>query len=731
MQVTVTYIRGNCRPPLNIMSEQLKRTFHGCLTCRKRKVRCHGGTPCQNCSRMNITCHSSFDTNLRIRVSTPNGQKVVDTKPAPNREPAEKPQHQHPLSTSPPYVGYAVHSVPSAPSDPYATSFQPQFNSFSFAQPTTSFAPEPPTLHFAPPTTLSGAIPGIDAGQFNPGIWNPFDFNTIDSPLGRDFLPRVDVGLTVPTILPPMFDTFLPPTPASQPYSISDSEGSTSSQSQNREAPKEWVPRRRKRIRKDETAESASQQQEMVGQKEMYNHLHSAQGGLDQDARWSFNRFVADFVGKRSPHCPMRLAVLAWTAKRTSEKGAFDPAVGIWYSQASDQVEKLINMPEPTLQLSATPPVANIAEVIIATSFFLNRYDVLNGNLKVASGRLERMTGWLARNCSLNLSAFASKLLLWACYLQIRISIFNNEYLHSPSLLDVLSGRGDYHYILERSHNFHLDMFSNDYPQDRLAEDVKSKPPALHLHETFRLLNSILRYRALSLNPNTDLTDWEELCALKRTVEDELQRVSTDFDLAVSINPSAEILRQGPMLGTGPTSRSFPSSSPEPTTHVVLQTPPTPPPSSHGSKKLSRVALHWLTAYAAFNTTKILWSRFIRQDIRTDETSTSAVESILQIALILRRSEGRNLHARELPSMLWPLPLFVAGIEAVDEVWADWVRGFMEGLEGEGAGKERGEKGRLVELMDDVRRRQEEEGRRVYVTGVLEGRGEGVGMFVF
>ncbi|KAM7194759.1 hypothetical protein V8F20_007779, partial [Naviculisporaceae sp. PSN 640] len=65
----------------------------GCLTCRKRKVRCRGGDPCQNCARMNITCHSSFDTNLRIRVSTSTGQKDVGTKTTTAR--VSKPKHSH------------------------------------------------------------------------------------------------------------------------------------------------------------------------------------------------------------------------------------------------------------------------------------------------------------------------------------------------------------------------------------------------------------------------------------------------------------------------------------------------------------------------------------------------------------------------------------------------------------------------------------------------------------
>jgi hypothetical protein len=679
---------------------------------------------------MNITCHSSFDTNLRIRVSTPNGQKVVDTKSVPKREPvveAPQPQPQRPVPQHT-YLGLGY----SIRNDPYVASFQPQFSSFSFAQPTTTYAPEPPTVNLAPPSSLGGSIPSIDPGQFN-GIWSPFDFGAIDPDLGRDFMPRVDVGVPAHLNLPPVFDsTFLPPTPASQPYSISDSEGSTSSRSQAREAPKEWIPRRRKRTRKEETAmpstlgqRSTSRSRELlVDESELYSHLHGSATQDDfineQDARWSFNRFVAEFVQKCSPHCPMRLAVLAWTAKHTStESAAVDTAVAGWYSQSSEQVDKLFNMPDPTLEIETSIPVTNIAEVIISTVFFLNRYDVLGGDLKAASSRLERMTRWLANNTgAFNLSAFASKLLLWACYLQIRISIFSSD-LRFPTLLDVLTGRPDYHLILERSHNFYLDMFGEEYPQDRLSEDAERIPAALHLHDTFRLLTSILRYRALrhtqSLTAGDDITAWEELAVVKRTVDDEMQRVGADFALAVAINPSAYILKQGPMPAMSSSSHSA-----DPNNRV--RAPPTPP-----QGKLSRVSLHWLTAYAAFMTTKILWSRLIRLDVRTDETSTAAVESILQIALILRRSEGEKLHARELPSMLWPLPLFVAGIETVDEVWADWVKLFIKGVEGHG-GKG---KGKIVELIGEIRRRQEEIGGRVVVTDVLAEKGQGTEIFVF
>lgn len=257
------------------------------------------------------------------------------------------------------------------------------------------------------------------------------------------------------------------------------------------------------------------------------------------------------------------------------------------------------------------------------------------------------------------------------------------------------------------------------------------------MHETFRLLNNILRYRfkqqvqSQSENGAPNILGWDELALIKHTVEHEIQRIQADYDIDVSVNPSASILRHGPISGL-----SFPTPALRSSATSGMHTPPpaTPPSLSSGGK-LGRVSLHWLSAYAAFMTAKILWSRMIRLDIRTDEESAAAVESILQIALLLRRSEGKNMHARLLPSLIWPLPLFVAGIESVDEVWADWVKMFISGIEGRVS--ESSESSRepqnveMLALMEDVRRRQDVAGTRVQVADLMAEKGLTTAMFVF
>lgn len=56
--------------PINMSAPSLKRqrmerSFAGCLSCKRRKVKCDGLTPCSACRRQNVCCVSSFGANFK------------------------------------------------------------------------------------------------------------------------------------------------------------------------------------------------------------------------------------------------------------------------------------------------------------------------------------------------------------------------------------------------------------------------------------------------------------------------------------------------------------------------------------------------------------------------------------------------------------------------------------------------------------------------------------------
>lgn len=53
-------------PSPSITRGKRTRTFTGCLTCRRRRVKCPDPTlPCQTCRRLQLECVSPFSSNLR------------------------------------------------------------------------------------------------------------------------------------------------------------------------------------------------------------------------------------------------------------------------------------------------------------------------------------------------------------------------------------------------------------------------------------------------------------------------------------------------------------------------------------------------------------------------------------------------------------------------------------------------------------------------------------------
>ncbi|KAK3328455.1 hypothetical protein B0T19DRAFT_191818 [Cercophora scortea] len=727
------------------MAEPLKRTFHGmfpffhllpslesiqvanlgnqgCLTCRKRKVRCRGGDPCQNCSRMNITCHSSFDTNLRIRVSTPTGQKDVETKSKASREQRQHQQKpQSPANNAQPAAHLSFDSGHSG-SKPIAATFQHNFIPYSAPQPPSSFGPEPPSIPQLSPLSSGGTtFSDLDPAQFA-GLWN-FDF-PLSHDLEHDFNASLGAATRSPVVLAPIqFDCFR----SAQQIPESDA----SSKKQNQDRTKEWVPRRRKRSglsapRIQRPPFSHNPERRSDGTELLDRHRGTAHENGSQDGRWSFDTFALELVQSRASNCPMRLSILAWTTKQSAPApSSTDPIIAAWYSESSEQVERLMSMPDPTMVLGSVQPVTNVAEIIICASIFLNRYDLLVGNLEAVDGRLERITRWLVSHPGhLGLSSFASKLLLWNCYLQIRIGILGNTATRFSTLLDVLTERADHDQIVEASHSFHLDMFGmfgSPYPQEKFAEDAENVAASLRLHETFCLLSSMLHYRT-SRRSHGATAGWHA------AIEAGFQRIENEFDLAVATNASAAIIGTGSVTGlfTPAPARGISITSSDSSENGNMT--PHSPLSPALPAELSRTNVYWLTTYATFLASKILWSRLAQPGIRTEGSSAAAVESILQIALLLRRSGGHEYQTQVQSSMFWPLPLLVAGIETVDEVRADWLRLFMSDVE---AGVPERARKELLSFMEDVRKRQDEVGTRVEVDMVMAGRGRANRMFAF
>ncbi|KAJ6440193.1 fungal specific transcription factor domain-containing protein [Purpureocillium lavendulum] len=438
------------------------------------------------------------------------------------------------------------------------------------------------------------------------------------------------------------------------------------------------------------------------------HYEHSISGwaySLKDDGKGNYLRFVLDFI--RDPRCPpdsaFRLAVLAWTAKHwavTCQPG--DTTWRSFYDRAMATMQRLEEQDSdgsPDLSTSGHQVMASASEVIICSTLFLCRCDVLNDDLNSILNHLEALKLRLDAHLSgPPLSAFASQILLWLGYLHVRVSIFApSPVANTPqdgsvatTLLDVIASHPTYEQIVNRSQTYLVEIFGESYPPEELLQDAEKAPVAVRTHETFCLIANMLRYRswkrlATQKGVSSDQLELEK--AKVEAIDVDIRRMDVEFGLAMATNPSAAVIRRicfqsapAPPLSTFSMTNTQFVSSPgstgvSPVSQSMLQ---------HGSsdESLNRASSQWLACYAVFLTAKILWSRFLHPTARSDSSAATAVKSILSIALHLRRAHEASSPSTSWPhkiprSMLWPLPLFIAGVETTDEVHADWIRGFM------------------------------------------------------
>ena len=415
---------------------------------------------------------------------------------------------------------------------------------------------------------------------------------------------------------------------------------------------------------------------------------------LKEDVKTNYLRFILDFLrGSNCPsNSPFRLAVLAWTAKHwqmTSD--ANDETWKLYYDGAMEELQN------DTVSQSAI--MSSKGDMVICSTLFLCRCDVLNDDIASIRTHLNGLKDHLDVYLSGGISAFASQMLLWLGYLHVRISIFSSATppgTIATTLLDAIAAHVDYKHICARSQHWVDEAFGSSYSEEERRQEAERGPVTQPTHETFRLIANMLHFRSWSNLDNS--ADKQELASAKAAAIDlDIRRIEAEFALVMATDPAAAALRSG---ATGASE--------------------------------STASLKWLSCYAVFLTARILWSRIHHPDVRSEEPAAEAVRAIMNVALCLRKTHRLRTASLKIPrTMLWPLPLFMAGIETTDEIYADWTRTFMDEVSSSGSrgAQDRHANGgwissvsggkRVQVLMARVREMQDALGRRVDVASIM------------
>lgn len=135
------------------------------------------------------------------------------------------------------------------------------------------------------------------------------------------------------------------------------------------------------------------------------------------------------------------------------------------------------------------------------------------------------------------------------------------------------------------------------------------------------------------------------------------------------------------------------------------------PPYPSRKDTVDRTTFHALTVIALHLSATIILNRILSPSTRTDTESQDAAHEIIRIAYRLRKA--RYLDTPR--SLIWPLPLFIAGIETTDGIYQDWILSYMGELQHWGSNVMKAR-----ELLEQIIVRQEREERRVCVRDAMD-----------
>ncbi|CAG9989210.1 unnamed protein product [Clonostachys byssicola] len=350
-----------------------------------------------------------------------------------------------------------------------------------------------------------------------------------------------------------------------------------------------------------------------------------------KNAQWNiFSHFLAS--SKANTYSPVRSGIIAWAAAHRGLEGQkASNEYLVHYAQASSEMDALT-----TSLVVKNDWRQEQVDTVLATAYFLTHCDLVTGNMSGLVSRLDSIRELIRERRDLmssGLTGISARLLLWLAYLDLRRSVFLPQGDHAAdTIIGIIGNQGSLHRLYLRSRLYLKEAFGERYPSLELRDDMIQDPVNMKFAEGMSVFGRILQH-ARDGHENVPET------------RDALEKLHSEM---VELERECDLALQG-----------FDSG---------------------GSISITRTSYHWLNLKATTQCGLILLSRMRNPSCRTDDEAQSAAYKILKITIQLRKAN--KLHNPH--SVFSVLPIFLAGIETVDEVHQDWIMRFLEDARGWG-----------------------------------------------
>ncbi|KIH93162.1 hypothetical protein SPBR_02396 [Sporothrix brasiliensis 5110] len=784
------------RPSTSSASTSARRSVWGCLTCRRRKVKCQSReTPCAACRRLQLDCVSSFGENFkqwrRRRASPADGPGPSPRprpSPSPRPRPSQTPVFESPATTLEAPSPVSLHALLDMTQSPGWDLDMP----FLFDPP--SFAgPPPPLPPGPPPPAFAVASPGLYASA--PFFADSSDVLPMD---GRAILPGISIPSTLSMTavddngfildMPAPLHSFqtAPSQPAAADWTQSQHALSHARpQSAVLVSPLSPSPFLSAFSPLPSYADSPADRSLVVYYKRNLASFFSVKSAFASPAAspWNFYAYAIR-AAEHQPDSPLRHAILAWTSAYLLVRGGDNdsddgnrnnsttPALGTdhalqvrHYARARQAADALRAALWSGAGPYATP--TSTLRMLLATTLFLAYGDILSGD----TPRLVHALAGIARLLASDWPRFRAaigpveaRILVWLAYLDVRAGLwgvatdgagggrgggggglfrFLRDHVGGPASSGISALRGNgvpQEYYLAA-------CFGSALPAHELHDDLLQEPAKRLSDEIMGVFAAVGELEAWmetcfprACFPHAQ-TPSRGTCAEGATTADAAVDVEAATTPGDTLNPSTHAmaslvdhdqaalleLRAAKIHALRATIARIRAESN--VVHAALLKAYTPSSPDH----VARTTFHRRVSTAMCLAATILLNRVDAPDVRTDDEAQAAARQIVQIARELKYNEtpdrasreerhtaqGRPDVLRQSPSdhprsLIWPMPVFVAGIEVTDPVYQDWVLAYLADMAGWGTSTRRAR-----ELLRRVLARQADEGKRVRVKDVV------------
>ncbi|KAL1901004.1 hypothetical protein Sste5346_002068 [Sporothrix stenoceras] len=767
----------------------VRRSVWGCLTCRRRKVKCQSrDTPCAACRRLQLDCVPSFGGNFkqwrRQRLSSAEGP----TGPSQSQSQllAQTSSQTYSQTSSQPSPSPSP-SVSQTPQLSIQTPYSPSAVNAFLAMSQAGWDMNMPFLFGDAPSPFS-ELPGPPPAFTSPDLYAPPSYLTDNDQvlaLGSRLnmtssTPQTDDGF----FLSDMDMSLQTPSPSTAVWS-------SHSHTNFLASPMMPPPPTPSLSTLPSYTDSPADRSLVVYYKRNLASFFSVKSAFASPAAspWNFYSYAIR-AAEHQPDSPLRHSILAWTSAYLLVKGdtptsgmgdALDHALQVRHyaraRQAADTLKEELTgrggygkQLVPSFASTSSAASTSSLRMLLATTLFLAYGDILSGD----TARLVHALAGIAHVLGSDWPRFRAaigpveaRILVWLAYLDLRAGLW------APS-----SGGGLFRFLRDHvgggpssSSSGIAALRGNGGPQEYyLATCFGAALPAHELHDDLlqepakRLSDEIMGVFA----EVADLEGWidsvfrraegeseggtagagqrgigiEDADNLLTTVVDTFSVDGVGTGLAAYGDQNVGDLldlRSAKVHAIRATIARIRAESK--VVHAALLKAYTPSSPDH----VARTAFHRRVSTAMCLAALILLNRVDRPDVRTDDEAQAAARQIVQIARELkveaetpaasksptdgpssepspdglgpstgpspRLTPGTASHPR---SLVWPMPVFVAGIEVTDPVYQDWVLAYLADVSGWGTSTKRAR-----ELLRRIIERQAQEGKRVRVKDVI------------